>query len=188
MEIEELKKELKKYLKNDRYEHSLSVMEMSSKLAEIYKVDKQKVMKAALMHDMAKEMSLEDLRKHVVDNKIYASKMEMLLGITLHGKVAADICKKKYRFDSIMCKAISNHTTGRPDMSMFEKIIFISDKIDETRNYEGVKELRELAFRDIDKAILKNIEYTISRNLEKGRLILEQSIKTRNYILINSKE
>lgn len=185
MEIEELKKELKKYLKEERYEHSICVMEMSEKLAEIYNVNKMKVMKAALMHDMAKQMPIEKLKKYILDNKIKVSEIEMLLGITLHGKVAGDICRKKYGFDDIMCKAISNHTTGRPNMTMFEKIIFIADKIDETRKYEGVQELRELAFKDIDMAIVKNIEYTTKNNLEKGRLILEQSIKTRNYILIN---
>ena len=185
MEIEELKKELKKYLKEERYEHSICVMEMSEKLAEIYNANKMKVMKTALMHDMAKQMPIEKLKKYILDNKIKVSEIEMLLGITLHGKVAGDICKKKYGFDDIMCKAISNHTTGRPNMTMFEKIIFIADKIDETRKYEGVQELRELAFKDIDMAIVKNIEYTTKNNLEKGRLILEQSIKTRNYILIN---
>ncbi len=187
MEIEELKKELKKYLKEERYEHSVCVMEMSEKLAEKYNVSKTKVMKAALMHDMAKEMPIEKLKKYILDNKIKVSETEMLLGITLHGKVAADICRKKYGFDYIMCKAISNHTTGKPDMTMFEKIVFISDKIDETRKYDGVQELRELAFKDIDSAIVKNIEYTTKNNLEKGRIILEQSIKTRNYILINRK-
>ena len=187
MEIEELKKELKKYLKTDRYKHCLGVMEMSEKLAQVYKVDKVKVMKAALMHDMAKEMSLEELRKYVKDNNIYVSKLENLLGVTLHGIVAADICRKKYGFDNIMCDAISNHTTGKAKMSMFEKIIFVADKIDETRTYDGVENLRKLAFKDIDLAIVENIDKTTEKNIAIGRPILEQSIKTRNYILLNKK-
>lgn len=185
MEIEELKKELKKYLKDDRYKHSICVMEMSEKLANHYKVNKQKVMKAALMHDLAKELPFDELKKYIIDKKIYASKLEMRVGVTLHGKVAADICRKKYGFDKEMCIAISNHTTGKPKMSMLEKIVFIADKIDETRNYEGIEELRTLAFKNIDEAILQNIDNTISNNMKKGRPILEESIKTRNYILIN---
>ena len=186
MEIEELKKELKKYLKKERYEHSLGVMKMSEELAKVYNVDKQRVMKAALMHDMAKEMTLEELKNYIIKNKIYASKMEMMLGVTLHGKVAADMCMKKYKFDKEMCEAISNHTAGKTGMTMLEKIIFIADKIDETRNYEGVQDLRKLALENIDKTIIKNIDSTIKINLERERPILEQSIKTRNYILINS--
>ena len=187
MEIDELKEELKNYLKDERYEHSICVMEMAKKLAEKYNVNKTKVMKVALMHDMAKELPIQELKKYIKDKHIYASKMEMLLGVTLHGKVAADMCRRKYNFDNEMCEAISIHTTGKPNMSMFEKIIFIADKIDETRSYEGVEELRKLAFENIDKAILKNIDSTIEINMKKERIILEESIKTRNFILINSK-
>lgn len=187
MKIEELKKELKKYLKNERYQHSICVMEMSGRLAEKYNVNKTKVMKAALMHDMAKETSFDELKKYIREKHIYVSKMEMILGVTLHGKVAADMCMRKYHFDEEMCSAISNHTTGKPNMTMFEKIVFIADKIDDTRKYNGIQELRDLAFNDIDAAIVKNIDYTTQNNLKKGRPILEQSIKTRNYILINNK-
>ena len=185
MEIEELKEELKKYLKEERYKHSIGVMNMSKKLAQKYGVDEGKIAKAALMHDMAKELPIYEIKKYIKDKHIYTTKTEMLVGVTLHGKVAADMCKRKYGFDEEMCKAISNHTTGRPNMSMFEKIIFIADKIDETRSYEGVEELRNLAFEDIDKAIVKNIDSTILLNLERGRIILEESIKTRNFILKN---
>lgn len=188
MEIEELKKELKKYLKTEKYNHSICVMEMSEKLAEIYKVNKNKVMKAALMHDMAKELPFNELKKYIIDKNIYASRMEMILGVTLHGKVAADMCKRKYNFDNEMCRAISNHTTGRPNMTMFEKIIFMADKIDETRDYEGVEELRKLAFKDIDKAIIDNIEKSTIINIKRGRPLLEESIKTRNFLLINRKK
>ena len=188
MKISELKNELKKHLKEDRYNHSLSVMEMSVKLAKRYHVDKNKVIRAALMHDLAKELPFDELKKYIKENKIYVSRMEMFLGVTLHGKVSADICAKKYGFDEDECKAISNHTTGRPHMTMAEKIVFIADKIDETRTYEGIEELRNLAFENIDKAILKNIENTIENNIKKGRPILEESIKTRNYILINQKK
>ncbi len=188
MEIEKLKEELKKYLKSERYTHSLCVMKISEELAEIYNVDKNKVMKAALMHDMAKELPFDELKKYVIDENIYVSKMEMILGVTLHGKVAADMCMKKYKFDKEMCEAISNHTTGRANMSMLEKIVFIADKIDETRKYEGVEELRDLAFKNIDEAIISNIDYTIIYNIKKGRPLLEESIKTRNYILINTEK
>ncbi len=188
MKIEELKEELKKYLKDDRYAHSICVMDTCRKLAIKYGVNKQKAMKAGLMHDLAKEQSFDELRKYIKENNVYATSMEMFLGVTLHGKVSADICKKKYYFSPDMCKAISVHTTGKPKMTMLEKIVFIADKIDETRTYEGVQELRDLAFNDINKAIVKNIDNTIINNIKRGRPILEESIKTRNFILINEKK
>ena len=184
MKIEELKNELKKYLQQERYAHSISVMEVSEKLAEHYKIDKERIMKTALMHDLAKEMSISELKEYVLKNNIYVSEIEMVTGVTLHAKVAADICKKKYEFDDEMCNAISAHTTGKANMSLFEKIIFIADKIDYTREYEGVEELRELAFSNINEAVIRNIENTTIRNKKNGRPILEESIKTRNYILM----
>ena len=71
-------------------------------------------------------------------------------------------------------------------MTILEKILFIADKIDKTRKYEGVEEIRKLAFESLDKAIIKNIDATLIINIQKNNLILEESIKTRNYLLLTS--
>lgn len=112
----------------------------------------------------------------------------MLAGVALHGTVAADICKKEYNFDDEMYSAIAIHTIGKENMTNLEKVVFIADKIDKTRKYEGIEELRKLAFEDIDRAILQNIEKSIEKNIKKGNIIIEGSIKTRNFILINLKK
>ena len=73
-------------------------------------------------------------------------------------------------------------------MSILEKIIFCADKVEETRKYSNVEYYRQLSIDDIDKAILEIIDYTIKDNIDKGKLLLEKSIETRNYILINLKK
>ena len=188
MEIEELKQELKKYLQETRYLHSIGVMNMCEKLAINYGVDVERVKKTGLMHDLAKEFTREEKLKYVHDNNLEMDEIEEIIVEILHGKIAADICKKKYKFDKEMCQAIEYHTTGKPNMTMLEKIVFIADKIDETRKNKGVEELRKLAFEDIDAAILKNINFTSINNIEKGSLITKKRLETRNYILINSKK
>lgn len=193
MNLDELKKELKeRYLNTpeseQRYAHSLGVMEMSEKLARKYNVDIERTQKAALMHDMAKCMPVEGLREYIKVNNIEVSESEMLAGVALHGVVAADICKKEYNFDDEMCEAIACHTIGKEDMTNLEKVVFIADKIDKTREYEGIEVLRNLAFEDIDRAILQNIEQSIEKNIKRGNIIIEGSIKTRNFILINLKK
>ncbi len=193
MNLEELKNELKeKYLyrpeSEQRYAHSLGVMEMSKELAKRYNVDIERAQKAALMHDMSKCMPLEELREYIKKNNIQVSESEMLAGVALHGVVAADICKKKYNFDDEMCEAIACHTIGKEGMTNLEKAIFIADKIDKTRTYDGIEELRKLAFEDIDRAILQNIEKSIEKSIQRGTMIIERSIKTRNFILINLKK
>ena len=71
-------------------------------------------------------------------------------------------------------------------MTLLQKILFVADKTDGTRSYEGAKELRKLAFESLDKAIIKNIDDTLKINIDKGKVIIEESIKTRNYLLMNN--
>ena len=189
MEIEKLKNELKKYIKNEeRYNHSIGAMKMAEILAKSYNINKQEVMEAALMHDIAKEIIKEEALKYVKENNIEITEVERYNTKLLHGKIGADICKKKFQFNEDMCNGIRWHTTGRANMSILEKIIFCADKVEETRKYSNVEYYRQLSIDDIDKAILEIIDYTIKDNIDKGKLLLEKSIETRNYILINLKK
>ena len=187
-DIEKLKEDLKIVLSDSRYDHSISVMNMCEALASKYNVNVKKAKLVGLMHDMAKDMTKEEKMQYVKNNNIECSLIEEKIVEILHGKIAADICKKRYQFDEEMCTAIKYHTTGKENMTLLEKILFIADKIDETRNYEGVEDLRELAFEDLDKAILKNIDDTLIINIQKNKLILEESIKTRNNLLLSSEK
>ncbi len=187
-DIEKLKEDLKIVLSDSRYNHSISVMNMCEALASKYNVNVKKAKLVGLMHDMAKDMTKEEKIQYVKNNNIECSLIEEKIVEILHGKIAADICKKRYQFDEEMCTAIKYHTTGKENMTLLEKILFIADKIDETRNYEGVEELRKLAFEDLDKSILKNINDTLIINIQKNRLILEESIKTRNNLLLSSEK
>lgn len=185
-DIEYLKNELKVVVTEKRYFHSLGVMKMCEKLAEIYNADIQKAKLIGLMHDLAKDMSKEEKKKYIVENSIPCSKMEESIIDILHGRIAADICKKKYGFDDEMCIAIGVHTTGKESMTLLQKVLFIADKIDETRKYDSAEELRQIAYVNLDKAILKNIDDTLMKNLQDNKLIVEESIKTRNYLLLTS--
>ena len=97
MELEELKKELKLYLKDDekRYNHCIGVMNMCEKLATKYNVDIEKAPKIGLMHDMAKDLSKSEKLEYVDINKIECSKNERLLVEILHGKIAKQIFAKR---------------------------------------------------------------------------------------------
>ena len=189
MEIEELKEKLKKYITDEkRYAHSLGTMKMCKILADKYNVDVEKAEKAGLMHDVAKEIIDNEALKYVKENNIEITEVEEYNTKLLHGKIGADLCKKIYNFDEDMCNAIKWHTTGRADMSILEKIVFCADKLEENRSYENVDYYRKLALQDINQAILEIIDWTIKSNIEKGKLLLEKSIETRNYILINRKK
>ena len=167
-----MKKNIKKYIKKrltkERYRHSLGVAYTAIALAMKYNPDTsnsdfmKKAELAGLLHDCAKNMD-NDKKIHICDkNNISYSSLEAENAFLLHGKVGAYIAKTKFGIeDEDILNAIIWHTTGRPDMSILEKIIFIADYIEPSRKpLPELDYIRKLAFEDLDmamKAILVNI-------------------------------
>ena len=180
-----IKEYIKVHLTVDRYNHTLGVMKTSEELALHYGVDPEKAKIAGLCHDCAKNFSASDLigkakvSGEVISNVYYKSPQ------LLHGVVGAYIAKELFHVnDDDILNAIKYHTTGRENMSILEKIVYIADCIEPTRNYKGVTELRELAYNDLDKALLKSFEDTIMYIIARGSIIHLDTIKARNYLLM----
>ncbi|CDI50238.1 metal dependent phosphohydrolase [Clostridium tetani 12124569] len=89
--------------------------------------------------------------------------------------------------DQDILNAIRYHTTGRENMTMLEKIIYLSDYIEPGRKYPGVEKVRELAFQDIDKALINSFNITIKYVIEKDQVLHLDTIKGRNFLLKNSR-
>lgn len=187
--IDKIKYDLKNILSERRYIHSLGVMEMSVQLAKIYHVDEEKAKIAGLLHDNAKEMTAEELLKYVDDNDIQISEVERINTKILHGKVGADIAKKKYRISKEIQEAIEYHTTTNPNMTTLDKIVFVADKIELNRKSAtyDIETERELAKKDLDEAVIFIINSNITSLIQKDKLINEESIQTRNKLMIGRK-
>lgn len=188
--IEQIKKDLKDILSEKRYTHSVGVMEMAAKLAEIYGADVETAKLAGILHDIAKEMSSEEKLKYVKENNIIINEVERINTPILHGKIGADIAKKKYGINEQVQRAIEYHTTTNPNMDLISKIVYVSDKIELNRKSEDydIKYERELALKDIDKTIIYIIDSNIKSLLNKGKLIEAEMIETRNKLLIAQTE
>lgn len=181
--INTIQKYLKENLSEKRYKHSIGVMKKAEELAQIYNVDLEEAKLAGLAHDIAKEMTKEEYIKYAQDNNIKLNKEDKEVTPVLHAIIGADICKNKYGFTKRMQNAIKYHSTGRARMNMLEKIIFIADKIEENRQFEGIERIRKLAQNNIDDAVKYFLDYTIEK-CEKQKLpIHTQSIKARKYFL-----
>ena len=183
--IEEMKKDLKELLSERRYEHSIGVMNMAEELAKIYNVDIQNAKIAGLLHDNAKEMKKEEILKYVKENKIKINKFERLNLPILHGKIGADIAKKRYGVNEKIQKAIEYHTTTNPKMDMLAKIIYVSDKVELTRKSDkfDIKLERNLAKQDIDQALLLILNNTTKYLVDNDKMISVESIATRNKLI-----
>ncbi len=171
-----IKKNLKKHLTKERYQHTLGVAYTATAMAMKYNPDTsgsgfmRKAELAGLLHDCAKCMDNEKKLRICDENDISYSRFESEHPYLLHGKVGAYIARTKFEInDEDILQAITWHTTGRPDMSLLEKIIFIADYIEPSR--KPVPELdliRKLAFEDIDKAMEKILSNTLKYIEVKG--------------------
>lgn len=171
-----------------RFEHSLRVMETSIKLANRYNFSVEKAAIAGLLHDCGKLKGETNLLKVSSDFGIILDSMTKCNSELIHSILSAAIAEKEYGIkDQEILRAIRYHTTGRENMSLLEKIVYIADLIEPGRSFEGVDKLRRLALEDLDKCLLYSLDNTLKFLIEKKKLIHIDSIKARNYLLIQTR-
>ncbi|MBO4476905.1 MAG: bis(5'-nucleosyl)-tetraphosphatase (symmetrical) YqeK [Lachnospiraceae bacterium] len=158
MELSEIRKELKKALKKERYEHSEGVAYTSAALAMRYDpslVDKALV--AGLLHDCAKYLSVQTMLDLCEEGGYDPGEKRLQNTGLLHAKAGAVVVRKKYKInDPDIVSAILWHTTGKIDMTLLEKILYVADFIEPNRTKIDAKiqeHLRRVAFSDIDRAV-----------------------------------
>ena len=162
--MEDLRITMRMKLSKERYEHTLGVAYTAACLAGLYGVDSRKALRAGLLHDCAKCFDSESILYLCQKNGIAISEVERRNPTALlHAKVGAIYAADEYgEKDEEVLAAIEYHTTGRADMSMLEKIIFVADYIEPGRDKApNLYEIRKLAFCDIDKALIKILQDTL---------------------------
>lgn len=158
--IRKIQKELKKRLDEERYEHTLGVMYTSAALAMRYQSSLEQALLAGLLHDCAKCIPNSEKVKICREEMLPISEVEEANPSLLHAKLGAFFAEKQYGIsDTEVLEAIKSHTTGRPGMSLIEKIVYIADYIEPGRKeLPNMKDVRQMAFEDIDKCLYKILE------------------------------
>lgn len=159
-----IEKKLKKYLDEDRYEHTLGVMYTSACLAMVHGASVKDAQLAGLLHDCAKCIPNKDKLKLCKKYGIPVTPFEAEHLYLLHAKMGAYLARKKYGVtDSAVLRAITYHTTGRENMSDLEKIVYIADYIEPKRDKAPrLGEIRRLAFRDLDECMYEILKDTLA--------------------------
>ena len=166
MEYEKIEKEVKKILSEKRFLHSVMVAKKAEELAIKYGEDPKIAKIIGVTHDIAKEMTEEEYFDYVEKNNIEIDDIERENVFLLHGKVGADICKKKFGFNEQMQNAVKYHTVGNINMDNMAKIIYLADKIEDTRVYDGVQEAREKTNISLDEGMI----FMLARGMKKCEL------------------
>lgn len=187
MEYEEIENDVKSVLSEYRFTHSSGVAKKAVELAKIYGVQEETAKKVGIAHDIAKEMTDEEMLEYVKNNNIEIDEIETVKPSLLHGKIGADIAAKKFGFTQDMINAIKWHTTGRENMSMLEKIIYVADKTEENRKGTrfNLEKSRELSTQNIDETLIFLMNEFITYNVKNEWLIHPETIKARNDLLLN---
>ena len=163
-DLKYLQKQMKEALSEDRFEHTIGVMYTSESLAMRYGVDMTKAAVAGLLHDCAKCIPNAQKMKMCKKNDIEISEMEEKNPSLLHAKLGAFLAEDLYGVeDPEILNAIKWHTTGKPDMTMLDIIIYMADYIEPNRDKApNLKQIRKLCFENIEEALYQVLEGTLS--------------------------
>lgn len=169
--ITKIRRKLMTELDTERYEHTLGVMYTAASMAMRYDEDVEKALLAGLLHDCAKCISGENKIKLCNKYHLSVSEVEKKNPSLLHAKLGAFLAAKKYHIkDKDVINAIASHTTGCPNMTLLDKIIYIADYIEPGRKeLPNMAEVRKLAFTDINECLYRILEdslvYLKSKNI-----------------------
>lgn len=182
-DIAMLQADMKKRLKTKRYNHSVGVMYTAANLAMRYDVPLENAGVAGILHDCAKEMDNEELFSYCKKKKIILSDDEKNNPALVHSKVGAHIAIERYNIDDDeIINSIRFHTTGRPEMTRLEQIIFIADYIEPNRKIiPGLDIIRKNVYIDIDEACRMVLENTIDYLKSDNKTIDKVSLEAYEY-------
>ena len=187
--IKDLKKDLKREMDDSRYEHTLGVMYTSAALAMRYEYDMERAMLAGLMHDCAKCIPNAKKLKLAEKNGLEITELERNNPFMLHAKVGAMLAKVKYDIDDEeVLGAIRWHTTGKPNMNLLEKIVYVADYIEHNRAFPGVEQARDIAQVSLDRAVAYETARTVEHLAHQGLPIYPQTLETYNAFVKYLKE
>ena len=177
------RKMLKEDISRKRYLRSIGVSNTAACLAMRYGCDVWKAYIAGLLHDCAKGLGAEEMIRVVQEADIELTKVEKSNPELLHAKAGSVLARDKYEIkDENILEAIKYHTTGRPSMTLLEKIIFTADYIEPNRS--GIPDLdgiRRIAFTDIDNSIVLICKASIDYLKQKNRVIDVTTVDTYEY-------
>lgn len=162
--IIETQEKLKAFLPVNRYLHSLGVQYTAANLAMKYEYDIKKAEIAGLLHDCAKCIPDDEMLSECIKNHIPVTPIEEKCKFLLHAKLGAFYAKNEYHIsDESIIDAITYHTTGKPEMTTLEKIIYIADYIEPSRKIiPGLSQIRKVAYDDLNQATYLILGHTIN--------------------------
>ena len=186
-----------------RLTHTLEVEKMAVRLGRLYTPDKLDILRAAaLLHDITKEYSSDKQLQICREFGIIISKQDILTPKTFHAKTAATLIPSLYPAfaDAEVLSAVRWHTTGRADMTLTEKLVYLADYIDESRTFDDCVTLRRMFWeaepgkmgeaerrKHLDRVLIRSYDMTLAGLIAEGAPISDDTFRARNALIVESR-
>lgn len=180
LSISQLRPVALSYLKHKRIPHVLGTEQEAIRLAEWYGADVEKARVAALLHDCTKKLDM-DAQLALCDHYcIELDELERVSLKLLHSKTGAALARDVFGVDEEIYNAIWWHTTGHAGMTLLEKIIYLADYIEPSRDFPGVDKLRQVCYKDLNEGLCLGLEMTIQEMTDMGNPVHRATLEARD--------
>lgn len=195
IDLLELEKQIAEQLDEYRLAHTLSVKNECHNLAELFSLSQEDtfvLLQAALLHDCTKPLKFIDQLKLADEMGITLSDDDKCSPAVLHSITGAKVAKVRFNAPDMVVSAIACHTTGKEDMSIIDKLLFLADYIEPTRTFDDCIRVRRHFYEEcarlpllerLDSTLLLAFDLTIVQLLDENRPIHPQTVKSRNFLL-----
>lgn len=181
LSVKEYQKIIKSHLSDKRYHHSCEVAKAAKRLAKKYGADQEKAEIAGILHDIMKDTPKDEQLKIMNRFGIILNDIEAVTPNLWHQISGAAYVEHELDIkDPEIISPIRWHTSGKKDMTLMEKVVFIADFISDDRDYKGVDKMRAIAKESLDKAIIEGLSFTISELAQNEKAIISDTFDAYN--------
>ncbi|HJB97764.1 MAG TPA: bis(5'-nucleosyl)-tetraphosphatase (symmetrical) YqeK [Candidatus Acutalibacter pullicola] len=185
MTYEQYEQEVQRHLTEKRFYHSQCVAQEAARLAQQYGADVEKARLAGILHDIMKDTPPEQQLKILQDSGILLTKTQRHNRKLWHALAGAAYLQQTLQVkDGDIVEAVRCHTSGKKDMSLLEKVLFVADYISADREYPGVERMRQAAYRSLEEAIVEGVLFTVQELMGQRLPVAAESVEAYNDALL----
>ena len=171
-----------------RVAHVQGCSETAALLAEKFGADVTDARRAGILHDITKALNSQEQLNLCANYGMILTQFQRENPKLLHAKTGAAAARRIFGENDAVVSAIDYHTTGRANMTLLEKIIYIADYMEPNRDFPGVDRLREAVWRDLDEGVLLGIDMTLEQLAQKNQPACADSLAAKEWLLHTRKE
>ena len=182
LSMEALEAEVVSLLNPNRVAHVLGCRDCAIELARRYGENEVDAARAGLLHDITKAIDGPLQLTLCAEYGIVLDTFSRSFPKTLHALTGSLVAGRIFGENEHVVGAICHHTTGRADMTLLEKIIYIADYVERNRDFPGVEEMRAMAYTDLDRAVLMGLESAVAHVKRQGQGLAPATMEALEYL------